>query len=102
MRDIQIIRDQGTLDKREWAFYYYADYHTLILVYYFHYSRATTRHKFKTVEWWSTYGDNRDRGRFEGKRLDAVPLPDDVVSEARQEFISSLRVTKSFEEVRGW
>lgn len=102
MRDIKILRNQDTLNKQQWQFYYYDDYHTLVLVYYFHYSRFTVQRKFKIVEWWSTYGDNRDSGRFEGKRLDTVPLPDDVVDEARQEFISSLKVTASFEEVRGW
>lgn len=99
MRHITITRSQDNLTKQEWSFWYYDTYHALVLTDYILENRPTARHKFRTVEAWTTYRDNRRD--FQGiKRLDDVPLPLDVSAEALDIFTGDLRVVKTFEEAK--
>jgi hypothetical protein len=99
MKSIRITRSQDNLARQEWSFWYHDTYHALILTDYILENRPTHRHKFRTVEAWSTYRDSRRD--WQGiKRLDDVPLPLDVSAEALNIFTSGLRVVKSFEEAR--
>ena len=72
-----------------WKFWFYDYYGLLVLDYYAKMSRPTKRHKFRADEWWSRL-DNRGSSL----KIEDVPFPDDVTTEAREKFIAQIKVVK--------
>lgn len=84
----EIIRESAEARARQvWVFNYFDWAHALYLISYKSESRPTKRHNWRLGEYWF-YLDER------GSKIkaEAVPLPFDVMAEARAAFMDSLKI----------
>ena len=90
MMYMQVVRpsDDG-MRQQVWSFWYYDSRHAIVLDGYRMESRDSKRKKFVVNSLYS-----RLRSRDATIEEDAVPLPNDVVSEAIGKFTESLRVAR--------
>lgn len=89
---IEVERPDDDLHSQVWRFYYFDDRHVLTVDHYSRSTRKTKRHKWVSAA--SYY--RLSRGSVDGHSIneEQVPLPDDVVAEAKQKFMDALRVTR--------
>ncbi|HLL74792.1 MAG TPA: hypothetical protein VK421_05965 [Pyrinomonadaceae bacterium] len=83
----------GDLARQEWCFWYYEGRHALVLDSYWESERSSKRHKFRTAP--GRYYCRLHRSDEPPPIAEAgVPMPEDVLEEARQKFNESLRVVR--------
>lgn len=85
---MEIVRDNGDLERELWRFCILKDYQdkiSLELKYYSKMSRLSKRHKFKDSQRWDSFDQRYYRSPISRKD---VPEPEDVINEA----ISSVQV----------
>lgn len=87
------------LVQETWRFYMDDITCTFYLDLYTYEERATKRHKFQVTKIWSRLSHNR----YHSKNLTfaEVPLPDNVLVEARAQVISKITVTNTEWKTRG-
>lgn len=84
-------RKISDLSIQHWVFWYYDTYHTLFLDQYCTMERATKRHKFQVGEdYYTRGGDTRNNTMGVGD----VPLPPDVIAEAKERFMQHMESVK--------
>lgn len=81
------------LSCKQWEFWYDEDRHTLWLDGYFELSKATKRHKLVVDKKY-----RRTSTRDNDFTVDELPLPSDVITEAKQTFIEHMKSV----EIRKW
>lgn len=90
MKHIEIIRESDdTLRRSVWNFWYFDNRHAIVLDGFRMESRTSRRQKFRTD---CSY--NRLNMRDSTINEAAVPMPEDVISEAIAKFTFDLRVTR--------
>jgi hypothetical protein len=87
---IEVVRQEDDLHQEIWVFSYQENRHALVLNSYSRQVRATTRHKFRTVDYWDFYKS----GSYGNVTIETIPLPEDVKVEAKERFLSTLEVRK--------
>jgi hypothetical protein len=93
MENLSIHRQSDDLTRKSWRFWYWDQRHRLILDYYSTQTRKTTRHKWREVERESYQRVSFHRSFYNMDAAD-VPLPQDVIDEAKAIFLETLTVAK--------
>lgn len=88
MKRIEVVREtDGGFNRAVWDFWYFDSRHALVLDGYRTEFRASKRHKFKVSMIY-----NRLNSRASSIQEGSVPMPLDVMEEAKEKFTASLLV----------
>ena len=94
---IEVIRQIDELHRQVWRFNFMDRECQLRVDHYALQHRPTKRHKYRTTEYYDFYSGSRGIDRIPSKE---IPLPEDVVAEARREFYNKLTVVIRHDEER--